>query len=337
MVVKVSKIRRSGFTLIELLVVIAIIALLIALLLPAVQSSREAARRLQCVNNLKQIGIALSVYHDAIGSLPFGEGKNTSNDSVLIKILPQIEQVNLYNSFNQIQLIFDRSNRTVQSVFLSTFACPSDATANVRQGDPFFFVSHGYADPNETLKMNFTSYVANFGSTDTVAHLQPDQRGFAAADGVFSDVSPISFASIQDGLSNTVFFSERATAYLQALTPVDPTIFNRCGWYFMGDLNDTLFLSFYPPNMPRKVGAVAGFNQASAASSLHPGGVNCLFGDGSVRFIKDTISTWPYDLATGWPLGATEGPGGHWNNLPARGLWQAISTRNGGELISVDF
>jgi prepilin-type processing-associated H-X9-DG protein len=185
--------------------------------------------------------------------------------------------------------------------------------------------------------MNFTSYVANFGTTDTVAHILPDQRGFATADGVFSGVSPISYASVQDGLSNTIFFSERATAYLQALVSVDPTIFDRCGWYFLGDLGDTLFLSFYPPNMPRKVASGAGYNHASAASSLHPGGVNCLLGDGSVRFIKETISTWPYDPTTGRPAGASEGPGGYWNNLPTPGLWQALSTRCGGELMSAEY
>jgi prepilin-type N-terminal cleavage/methylation domain-containing protein len=94
--------RQRGFTLIELLVVIAIIAVLIALLLPAVQAAREAARRLQCVNNLKQIGLAIANYESALGSLPWGEGRyglNTSPSSLLL-MLPQLEQSPLYNVFN---------------------------------------------------------------------------------------------------------------------------------------------------------------------------------------------------------------------------------------------
>ena len=117
---------------------------------------------------------------------------------------------------------------------------------------------------------------------------------------------------------------------------VDPTIPERLGWYFVGDIGDTLFLSFYPPNMPKKVAAVAGDSHAAAASSLHPGGLNALMGDGSVRSIKDSISTWPFDATTGIPQGAIPGPGDHWSNLPRPGVWQNLTTRSGGEIVSLD-
>ena len=88
--------------------------------------------------------------------------------------------------------------------------------------------------------------------------------------------------------------------------------------------------------MPKKVGIGGGVNHAAAASSLHPGGLNAAMGDGSVRFIKETISTWPFDPVSGRPVGATEGPGGHWSNLPSPGVWQHLATRAGGEVTTSD-
>ncbi len=329
--------RRGGFTLIESLVVMAVIAVLIALLLPAVQGAREAARRAQCSNNLKQIGLGLQLYQGADGSFPFGQFARVIDTSVWIRILPFLEQPAVYNGINMAgPAVLTHQNRTVQSVALGVFACPSDPGAVVRPGDPSFLVAGGYAKPGEPLPMSFTSYVASFGSIDSTPHIFPDRRGFAQADGMFSDVSPITPAMVTDGLSQTMFAAERATAYLQKLDAYDPAIYNRYGWYFLGDIGDTLFLAFYPPNMPRKVGIGAGANHAGAASSLHPGGLNALMGDGSVRFVKETISTWPFDPISGRPLGATEGPGGYWANLPTPGVWQNLATRAGGEVISPD-
>ena len=122
---------RRGFTLIELLVVIAIIAVLIGLLLPAVQAAREAARRSQCVNNLKQLGIALHNYHDVNGSFPPGNlAINGINDPVqttwTISMLPGMEQTPLYNSYNFSQFNFSPDNKTLRETRVATFICPSD-------------------------------------------------------------------------------------------------------------------------------------------------------------------------------------------------------------------
>jgi len=262
-----------------------------------------------------------------------------SDASVWTKVLPQLEQPALYNSLNTSIAILARHNRTVQAALVGVFCCPSDPTAAVRDGDAAFLVHNGYSgytDPGEALPMGFTSYLACFGTTDTLSHVYPDARGFAKADGAFAGQTPIRLESIRDGLGQTIFASERATAYLEQLSTFDPTIFRRHGWYFFDDPGDTLLLTFYPPNMPKKVAAEAGAGHAMAASSLHPGGINALMGDGSVRFIKDTISSWPFDPISGWPMGATEGPGGNWEHLPRPGTWQALTTRDGREIIGSD-
>jgi prepilin-type processing-associated H-X9-DG protein len=94
-----------------------------------------------------------------------------------------------------------------------------------------------------------------------------------------------------------------------------------------------MFTTLYPPNMINKVALGAGSAHAYAASSLHPGGINAMMGDGSVRFIRDKIQTWAFDSLTGRPAGASLTAGGWWINLPSEGVWQALGTRNGNEVI----
>lgn len=344
-----------GFTLIELLVVIAILGVLTGLLLPAVQAAREAARRAQCMNNLKQIGIALHHYHDAFDCLPPGRmtiydprfsstglpcAARAVDKSFLIMILPWMEQAPLYNAINQDLSILGWENRTVHSICISTFACPSDPdSGHPRDGDVEEMASFGFAEPGERLSMAFTSYSGCFGSLSVNAVPTPRNGcrvpGLLAmqSNGILCDTAPIRIASITDGLSHTILVAEKATTLFRQLNMADPSIFGRYGWYFAGNWGDTLMTTFYPPNMFEKVSLIAGAAHTRAASSLHPSGINTLMGDGSVHFIKDTIQSWPYDTRTGRPVGATLNPGGWWENLPASGVWQKLGTRQGDEII----
>jgi prepilin-type N-terminal cleavage/methylation domain-containing protein/prepilin-type processing-associated H-X9-DG protein len=347
--------RRWAFTLVELVVVIAIIGVLVALLLPAVQAAREAARRAQCANNLKQIGIALQNYDGAFGSMPPGRiliydprfaGPNppcTSpivDKSFLVMVLPQLEQSALYNAINQDLTILGRENRTVHAVTVGVFACPSDPDAAApHAADAGLMVGLGLAELGEPLPMAYTSYSGNFGSVFVHAIPRMDTGCkvpgmlLAQANGVFCDVTPIRLASVSDGLGNTLFVTEKSMSLLGHLGAVDAGLPKRFGWYITGNWGDTLMTAFYPPNMPFKVAAAAGPMHAFAASSQHPGGVHGLFGDGSVRFIKETIDSWPYDSLTGQPADARQHDGGWWENLPRPGVWQALATRDGGEAV----
>ena len=352
------RMERSAFTLIEVLVVVSIVALLMTFLLPALQAAREAARRTKCINNLKQIGVALHNYHDSFGSLPTGRimtydrrfvGSNppcTSlivDKSLFIMILPFIEQMSLYNSINQDLTILGRENRTVQSVPISSLACPSDPeSGHSRDGDITQMAQYGLALPTERLSMTFTSYSGCYGSYQIEAIPQLSSRCVVPprltkqADGSFNDVAPIHLSSIVDGLSNTLFVAEKSTTLVRQLDKIDPVIFQRYGWYFTGNWGDTLFTTFYPPNMIKKVSLSAGLTHTFASSSLHPGIVNAVMADGSVRTIKDTIQTWSFDPVTGQPIGATRHEGGWWENVPQSGVWQALGTRNGGEVVSIE-
>jgi prepilin-type N-terminal cleavage/methylation domain-containing protein/prepilin-type processing-associated H-X9-DG protein len=344
-----------GFSLVELLVVISIMGILAGLIIPAVQAAREASRHLQCANNLKQIGLALHNYEGVFGSLPPGRmltydprfaGSNppcTSSivdKSILVMILPMIEQSNLYNSMNQDLTILAHENRTVFPASVAAYACPSDPDAGTpRDADGGILVRLGLADPNASFPMVFTSYSACYGSFYVNAIKRPSNgcqvppNLAGQADGVFNDLSPIRLASITDGLSQTLFLAEKDLTALRALDQFDATLSERRGWWITGNWGDTLMTTMYPPNMLDKVSLSAGNSHFYAASSSHPGGVNSLFGDGSVKFLKDTVNSWPFDPFTGAPSGARLGPGGWWENLPKPGVWQAIATRSGAELL----
>src|SRR5262245_39326625 len=164
-----NKKRLRGFTLIELLVVIAIIAILIALLLPAVQSAREAARRIQCVNNLKQVGVALHNYHDALGAFPMGYAarsvyRNGATDTApgwawAAMILPQLEQAPLFDAINFRLAVERADNATAVRSMLTTYLCPSDPTSG-----PFPVAD---AAGNELAMMAPSSYAACVGGDET--------------------------------------------------------------------------------------------------------------------------------------------------------------------------
>lgn len=208
--------RRVGFTLIELLVVIAIIAVLIALLLPAVQAAREAARRIQCTNNMKQLGLAINNYHTAINSLPWGSGHTDKkylwcNSSTFAQLLPYLEQGPLFNATNwwcqcgqynpgSFDPVSPRENSTVNCTILGALMCPSDQN---RMSD---------TQPNNVPPIpapGHTNYTSSCGTNPDCYY---SHSGPSSADGLFVCVdatSTVNFAAVTDGLSYTAAFSER--------------------------------------------------------------------------------------------------------------------------------
>ena len=197
--------RRRGFTLIELLVVIAIIAVLIALLLPAVQSAREAARRSQCVNNLKQIGLAMHNYHDVNGALPLGRTLQAGTYrpfSQQARILGFMEQSNIYNSLNFSLSSYDPSNVTGAATTVNTFLCPSDVGAPIPAG----LIVAGFASAGVNYRANEGTSVAMWYGVDDTANVN---NGIVIApNGLFHSNNMIRIADIIDGTSNTAAFSE---------------------------------------------------------------------------------------------------------------------------------
>ena len=291
-----------GFNLIELLVVIAIIAILIGLLLPAVQQAREAARRMQCTNNLKQIALAANGYVNVYDCYPQGIQFtfDFSTSGHHVALLPFLEQTNLFNSINFNWVVpWSAANTTVGgSVRPSVYVCPSDRMAT--QVDLFsealnFPPGYSYF-PYTTFPLAYTSYMGNAGTwfRDSRTQAILDQSNGLIFRNQGSPGSGISgstvwtavrIAGITDGTSNTIAFGDHT---LGLLTDEDrmangPTW--ACGWY-----GDTLFTSFYPLNPQRKVQNVFGDGLTEAyigaASSYHPGGANFAMADGSVRFIQ---------------------------------------------------
>ncbi len=353
-----------GFTLIELLVVIAIIAVLIALLLPAVQSAREAARRMQCVNNLKQLGLAGYNYESTNGCyppvcvdyftnvpilpyFPIGLPKGWGH-SVFVRMLPFYEQQNVYNAVNFNMPATDSSNVTVAGVGLSSLWCPSDAMIStpVNLAGPGAYgetlgADSGYILPpgavwnqyNSSYSISEGPFTNNYGMSSRIA---PELR--------YLPGGVVTIASVTDGTSNTVFFSEKSlsivpAAYQESGSGVSP-------WWNLGDQDGVGFDSVYAPNPQRYLPPVttAWYSLGSGtASSQHPGGVNCAFADGSVKFIKDSINSWPNSAPNyGAPAGyfvsfsLLTGAQGYITSSAVLGVWQQITTRNFGEVVSSD-
>ncbi|HMO83903.1 MAG TPA: DUF1559 domain-containing protein [Lacipirellulaceae bacterium] len=302
-------IKRStrGFTLVELLVVIAIIGTLVALLLPAVQAARESARRSECQNNLKQIGLAMHMHHDALGRLPHGN-RGCCSGTWANYILPYFEQGNLFGTWTQANYT-SAANRAFITTRIHAYTCPSDIpnAPTLTQNIPI---------PNH-------NYVANYGNTTSGQHAFQGIEFLGAPFGNVDQedrsrvvLGQVEFRSIVDGLSNTLLVSE--TVQGQG---------NDLRGRVVGYAGGTMFTAWNTPNSnlpdvlasatycdrtelfnPPCTGGSASTTDPpyntryNVARSRHPGGVGALLADGSVRFISDAI-----DLQAWRALASTAG------------------------------
>lgn len=310
--------RRRGFTLVELLVVIAIIGVLMGLLLPAVQMAREAARRTQCQNNLRQIGLAMHNYHGARQRFPMGQTDVSPGYSAISQVLPYMEQGNLHDLIDFRQPLMSPVNEAARLTPVAGFMCPSGPTNPLPQtgGGISYFGNKGSA----------LVWGTNVGPNATM----PEPNG------IFVRGKQMRIAEITDGTTHTALFSERlpADGNNGVVSPIQDVFFHPgsptdldqavdlCAQLDIQNLSNQFplfmgapwlngqhtYLHIDTPNR-RSCGFFVIGRAVMPPSSLHPQGVNVLMADGSLSLVADEISILP---------------------------WRAMGTRNGGEVVSYE-
>ncbi len=277
--------RTNAFTLVELLVVIAIIGVLVALLLPAVQAAREAARRTSCINQLKQLGLALQNHHDTVGTLPSGwdsvdplsRTPNVEGEpgwGWASKVLPFMELQNVADGLVNYELpITHTANEQARLQALVSFRCPSDTAET-------FFDLHSEDSPGTILvQLPSANYVGVFGTVELDECEGLPVGTICRGDGAFYHLSETRFRNFTDGLSNTAIVGERSSgkghSTWMGVVPGGEEAMARI-----------LGVTDHSPNF--ELGHLDDFR------SEHPSGANFVFGDGSVHFISDNIDTAVY-------------------------------------------
>ncbi len=307
------KVRTRGFTLIELLVVIAIIAILIGLLLPAVQKVREAAARMQCSNNLKQIGLGLHAYHDAGQRFPYGQVTGIGSGNWRVELFPYIEQANLYNQLPNTSVTVGGKSVTAKSVYgtqlsnlvLSVWKCPSGALSETQpQAWATWWTNQNHMVPGYQGIMG--AYADPSGST--TSYSQSGYGGWWCNNGMLLWNQTTRFTDCTDGTSNTIVVAEQSgkvqgCGYASGdvrngyytpwggVTNGSSNGVSSCGAGGCGDLWGVgLTCNAYPINNTScPTGANTSYVGNTILNSFHTGGINALFTDGSIRFISSTV------------------------------------------------
>lgn len=301
---------------------------------------------MQCAANLRQIGLAIHAYHDVNLCLPpgnlgsydarFMSGSTCpspfTDQGFLVRLLPFGGQTALFNAVNQDLRILSSENSTGFGTVVSQYVCPDDADA----GAPYLSFPQARLE-DETIGLGAPgtvasgSYAGVYGSTLLRGApwpdlgCRPDPIRLRGVNGCIVEGLTVRVSSITDGTSHTMMVTEKSSAALRVMDPWDPLFSKLRGWWFLGAHTDSHMTAYYPPNYSRRVRPSRGTWGAisNSAAAFHPGGLNALMADGSVRFLSETI-----DAEEPPPYGGVV--------LPKLGLWQKLATRNGNEVISLD-
>ncbi len=308
---------RRGFTLVELLVVIAIIGVLVALLLPAVQAAREAARRSQCRNNLKQIGLAMHNHHDTFKKMP--SYRSGTHWGWAAQLLPFMEQDNLYDISGVTRNTFNEAaDGTGGAATLASLASEIDSLRCPSSTAPEIYVHTAGSD---TIEFASISYAASRG------YGQAGWDADACANTGAVNKDGLNFASVTDGLSNTFAFGEVSA---------------RAGGWDVNSVRGWAFWAGTPGNsylerqnvLSRAVAFPINSTAHWGFTSIHPGGANFVFCDGSVQFISEDVEFEKNGTQNGW-FGGDTCRDQVYANAPGMGVYQLLGVRNDGQSVTL--